>query len=393
MRKFSGAAVTIAAVCCLSAMCLVGCSMSDFTEKFVGQDGPVASSDEGSEDSGDAAAQYTDADLPEYVSGQAVDIEEYNPLDYVTLGEYKGVEVDCRPTEEEIQSEIDMLLESNPKQVKTGTAKEGMKVNIDYSGKHNGKKFDGGTAEGVSITLGDSGMIDGFDEGIIGMKVGEKKDVELTFPEEYPNDPDLAGEKTVFTMKLNYIEEDAVLDDAFVKENTEYNTVAEYKDSIKKELTEANKASVSSEAMKIALDNAKVSDVPKTLLVAEREMTRTQMEAQLQQYGMTLEDMLAQSGQTAEQYEENLLAQARSMAESELILEAIGVTENIDTSQAAVDAYLDEMLQTNGTDIETVKQSYKNVYGDAMPFERYIKESLLYTKVAELVGNAAKILE
>ena len=225
------------------------------------------------------------------------------------------------------------------------------------------------------------------------MKVGEKKDVELTFTEEYPNDPDLAGEKVVFTMKLNYIEEDAELTDDFVKENTDYNTVAEYRDSVKKELTEAKKASVNADALNIALGNAKVNGAPETLLLAEKEMTRTQMEAQLAQYGMNLEDMLSQSGQTMEQYEENLMNQARNMAESELVLEAIGKTENIDTSQAAVDAYLEEMLKANNADLEQVKESYKNVYGDAMPFERYIKESLLYTKVAELVGNAAKIIE
>ena len=390
MKKISGAAVLVAAVCCLSAVCLAGCTMSDFTEKFIGADEPVVKAESENSDT-DAAA--TDTDLPEYVSGQVVQIEEYDPLECVTLGEYKGVEVDCRPSEDEIQAEIDTLLEQNPKQVKTGTAENGMRVNIDYSGKHNGKRFDGGTAEGVSITLGDSGMIDGFDEGIIGMKVGEKKDVELTFPEEYPNSPDLAGEKTVFTMKLNYIEEDAELTDQFVKDNTEYDTVAEYKDSIKKELTEANKAAVNAEALNIAINNSKVNKVPESLLLAEKEMTRAQMESQLSQYGMELEDMLAQSGQTEEQYEENLLNQARAMAESELVLEAIGKTENIDTSQAAVDAYLDEMLTSNGTDIDQVKQSYKNVYGDAMPFERYIKESLLYTKVSELVGAAAKILE
>ena len=388
MRKISGAAVTIAAVCSLSAMCLVGCSMSDFTEKFVGVDEPVVQADSETEDTA-----VVDADLPEYVTGQAVQIEDYDPLDYVTLGEYKGIEVDCRPTDEEIQAEVDTLLNSNPKQIKTGTAEKGMRVNIDYSGKHNGKKFDGGTAEGISITLGDSGMIDGFDDGIIGMKVGEKKDVELTFPEEYPNDPDLAGEKTVFTMKLNYIEEDAELTDDFVKEFTQYDTVTAYKDSIKKELTDAKKATVNAEALNTALGNAKVNGVPETLLLAEKEMTRTQMEAQLAQYGMKLEDMLSQSGQTMDQYEENLLNQARNMAESELILEAIGKTENVDTSQAAVDAYLGEMLQSNNTTLDQVKESYKNVYGDAMPFERYIKESLLYTKVSEIVGNAAKILE
>ncbi|MBR6229552.1 MAG: trigger factor [Eubacterium sp.] len=385
MKKKLGAVMTIAAVCCLSVFFCTGCEMSDFTALFVGDE--TASSGDPDEETGSKSVE-----LPEYVTGQAVEIEEYDATTLVELSEYKGVEVDCTVTDDEVQAEIDTLLDEHKKQVKSGTAENGMSVNIDYSGKLDGKKFDGGTAEDVTIKLGKSGMIPGFDDGIIGMKVGEKKDVELTFPEDYHAE-ELAGKKAVFTMKLNYIEEEPTFDDAFVKKNTDYKTVAEYKDAKKKELFEDKKTTVPSQALQTVLGESKVSSVPPTLLLAEKEMMRSQTLNQVAQYGMTLEDMLEQSGQTEEDFEKYLEMQAQQMAESELILEAIGIKENVDTSKEAVDAYTNEMIEKNDTSLEEVKESYKNFYGDAMPFERYIKESLLYTKVTEIVGDAAKIIQ
>ncbi|HAK57438.1 MAG TPA: trigger factor [Lachnospiraceae bacterium] len=393
MSKRFGAAVTIAAVCVLSAMCLVGCSWGDVAEKFVGADGSAVSG-------GSASGGAVDiGDLPVYVSGQAVEIEPYDVNEIVTLSEYKGVEVDCTVQDSELQEGIDDLIEQHPKQVKTGTAKTGMTVNIDYKGKLNGKAFDGGSAEGTSITLGESGMIPGFDDGIIGMKVGETKDVELTFPEEYPNNEDLAGKKTVFTMKLNYIEEKAEFDDAFVKENTDYKTVDEYKAAKRSELAETKKSAKATTALQKIVSESKVSKVPPTLLVAEREMIRSQMQAQMAQYGMTMDQAMEMQGMTADQFEQNLIGQAQSMAESELIMEAIAVKENIDISDKAVDDYIQQMVsgskdeEGNSITIDKVKENYTSFYGTAMKFERYMRSSLIYTKVSELVGNAAKIIE
>ncbi len=374
--------MTIAAAGVLSVMCLMGCSMSDVTEKFVG----VAS---GSAVSGSGVTGSS----AELVSGQAVDIEEYDALALVELGEYKNVPVDCTVTDDEIQTEIDKLFDEHPKKLKKGTAQNGMKVNIDYSGKLNGKKFDGGTAKGTTIKLGESGMIPGFDDGIIGMKVGEKKDVELTFPEQYENDPDLAGKKTVFTMKLNYIE-DRTLTDDYVKKYTDYKTVAEYKENTKKTLADTKKAAAATTAMEKVAADSKVKSVPDTLLLAEKGMMRSEMENQMAQYGMTIADALAQTGQDEAQFEEYLTEKAKTMCETELIMEAIALKENVDLSQASIDAYLEQMGKNSqdGT-TDSIKKAYNTYYGYAMPFEHYIRSSYIYQKVTEIVGKAAKIIE
>ena len=385
MNKRKGAVMTIAAVAVLSIACLTACSMDDVTEKFIGAASGSAA---------DASASATgSAALPAYVSGQAVDIEEYNVLDLVELGEYKGVPVDCTVTDEEIQGDIDKLLDEHPQKVKEGTAQNGMYVNIDYTGKKDGKKFDGGSAKGTTIKLGESGMIAGFDDGIIGMKVGDKKDVELTFPEDYPNDPDMAGQKVTFTMKLNYIE-DHELNDDYIAKNTDYKTVQEYKDSLKKTLADSKKANKAATAMEQVVSNSKVKSIPPTLLLAEKEMMRSQMENQMAQYGMTIADALAQFGQTAEQFEDYLVEQSKPMAETELIMEAIAIKENIDLSQAKLDAYMEELgKQSSDGTVESIKKAYKEYYGSAMPFERFIRNSYIYKEVSQLVGDAAKITE
>ncbi len=386
MNKRKGAVMTIAAAAVLSIACLTACSMDDFTEKFVGAASGSAVEEQSASATGSAA-------LPTYVSGQAVDIEEYDATELVELGEYKGIPVDCTVTDEEIQGDIDALFDEHPQKIKEGTAENGMSVNIDYSGKLDGKKFDGGTAKGTTIKLGESSMIPGFDDGIIGMKVGEKKDVELTFPEEYPNDPDLAGKKTVFTMKLNYIE-DRTLNDDYIAKNTDYKTVQEYKDSLKKTLRDSKKANAPTTAMEQVVKNSKVKNIPPSLLLAEKEMMRAQMENQMAQYGMSISDALAQFGQTEEQFEDYLVEQAKPMAETELIMEAIALKENIDLSQATIDAYTEDLgKQSSDGTVESIKKAYKEYYGTAMPFEHYIRSSYIYKEVSKLVGDAAKITE
>lgn len=378
--------IVMAVACVLSVMVLAGCSTSDFTEKFVG----VAS---GSAVSGNAG-ELT------YVSGQAVDIEDYDPLQLVKLGEYKGVEVDCTVSDEEVQQQIDELLQANPniKKIKKGTAKEGDKVNIDYSGKLNGKKFDGGTAEDQEITLGQSNMIEGFDDAIIGMKVGEEKDANLTFPDDYHSE-DLAGKDVVFTMKLNYIIEEtpATFDNEFVKKNTDYNTVIEYKSGTKKKLQETKISAVPTEAVSKVIESSTLTKTPQTLLLAEKEMMRAEMENSMKNYGMTLEQALQMYGQTMEQFEETLTKQAETMCKQVIVMEAIAKQENIDTSKAAVDAYINGIIKktSDGEDgsVDKLKESFEAYYGKAMPFDRYMMDSYIYEKVSKLIEENAKVIK
>ena len=370
--------VALAALIVTTATCVVGCSFDEFVSKFTG----AAS---GSAVSGGA--------LPEYVSGQAVEIEEYDALELVELSNYIGVEVDCTVSDEELDAELDNLLAEKPLKIETGTAKNGDKVNIDYSGKKDGKKFDGGTAEDQTITLGESGFIDGFDDAVIGMKVGEKKDAHLKFPDDY-HDEKLAGKKVIFTIKLNYIAGvKNMVDDEYIKKNTDYKTLDEWKTETKKSLAETKKSSAAVTATGKVLDESKVKSVPPTLLLAEKEMTRASFMAQIAQYGVDLDTALQMQGKTKEVFEDELLKQAQKTCEAELICEAIIEKENLDVSDAAVQKYIDDMVAQSGNTLDTIKQNFQNAYGTAMTFEDYMKTAYEYNTVSEFIGKNAKIIE
>ena len=169
-------------------------------------------------------------------------------VDYgkVTLGKYKGIEIevsDPAVTDAEVESRIQSALSTSPNRVSiTGRDKveNGDLVNIDFEGKMDGKTFDGGTFNGYELTIGSGSFIEGFEEQVIGMKKGETKDINLTFPDPYPNKPDYAGKPVVFKVKVNdiYTEEPAEFNNAWVERVTEgkQKTTEEYRAAVKEEL-------------------------------------------------------------------------------------------------------------------------------------------------------------
>ena len=149
----------------------------------------------------------------------------YDPSDYVTLGKYKNIEVEKSVSDSDVQSALDsMIAAGDEKEVKSSdtVVKKNQLINFDYEGKVNGKAFDGGTAESQFLRVGSGKMIDGFEDALVGMKVGEKKDAKVTFPKDY-RETSLAGKEAVFTLKVNYIYKEAT--DALVaKLDSTYNT-------------------------------------------------------------------------------------------------------------------------------------------------------------------------
>ena len=162
-------------------------------------------------------------------------------LGTVELGEYKGVKVNMPEvlvTDAEVDSRINQVLSQNPKEDEVDRpAAEGDVVNIDYVGTKDGVEFEGGSAKDFDLTLGSGSFIDGFEDGLIGVKKGDKKELDLTFPETY-QEKSLAGQPVVFTVTVNAVKEkkDAVLDDEFVQRVSDYKTVDEYKESIRADL-------------------------------------------------------------------------------------------------------------------------------------------------------------
>ena len=159
---------------------------------------------------------------------------------YVTIGEYKGLTLDrasVTVTDDDVQAEIDYNLEEKGTEVNDGTVEEGDSVTINFTGTIDGKEFDGGSAEDYDLVIGEGGMIDGFEDGIIGMKKGETKELDLTFPDDYYEES-VAGKPVAFKVTLQKFTRPSELNDEWVAANTEYKTVDEYRAAVKKELEE-----------------------------------------------------------------------------------------------------------------------------------------------------------
>lgn len=288
---------------------------------------------------------------------------------YVTLGDYKGLEVEysCSQTEltdEDIQSKISENLQEFATKVtdKKYKAQSGDTVNIDYKGLKDGKAFDGGTAEGYDLELGSNTFIDGFEEGLIGCKTGEKKDLNLTFPENY-SEESLAGKDVVFKVTVNSITTTPKVDeltDEFVAEKIEgYSTVSEYKESVKKELQEELDKSVETTkedaAWEKVTSNAKVKEYPEedvNELVKQMEDSYTQYASY---YGLELDDFIKQTGSTREEFDEEVEEGAKKEVASRLIAQAIADKEKISISddeyKQGVQDYMKEYQYSSEEDL------------------------------------------
>lgn len=371
---------TVVALLFIVTAVLTGCSWSEFKAKITGNDSA----------SGTAVTQNA--------SGPVV-IEDYNVDDCITLGTYKGVDVDCTVSDSELQSEIDTFLSNHVKEtkIKSGTVASGTSINIDFTGKVDGKEFDGGSAQEYEVVAGNSGFIDGFDEGMIGMKVGQTKDLKLKFPDNYTPNAKLSGKDVVFTVKINYIVKTSKrkFNDAFVKNYSDdgYKTVSEYKEKTLEKLKKDKISNAGSTALGTVMQSATVKKLPDTLKEAYRKYYDQLTKAQIKSYygeSADFETILAGQGMTKEQYEQQLSLAAESYAKQQLVCEAIAAKEGIKVTDDAVKAFVKE--QSN-TDYETGKKQYETNFGTdaAMTYDQMNKTYYLITKVMEFLKDNANI--
>lgn len=352
---------------------LTGCSWEQFRAKFTGED-------------------------LSGVTGSAIEIEDYDAEECVTVPEYKGVEVDCSVSDEELEAEINSFLAENSseKKVKKGKCKEGDSVNIDFVGKIDGEAFDNGSATDQTITLGASGYIPGFDDGVIGMKVGETKDIDVTFPEDYGNE-ELNGKPAVFTITLNYISETVTpkLTDKLVAKTTDYKTADEYKESVQEKLKQEKKDAAGETAYAEIEEKAEVKKYPETLV----ESCKLQLDAYYkymatQQYGYSdFKSFLDAVQMSQEAYEETLLTSAQSIAKTQLLTEAIAARENISVTDEEVAAEIASIAQQSGQEESVLRENFTGLYENAITIERYYNTVLLSNKVIDLIGENVKIVE
>lgn len=340
------------------------------------------------------SAKFTGVDKSYVPSFQ----KDYDVEECVTLPQYKGIEVDCKISDEDIDAVIssDLSAHSTENKITEGTCKSGDTVNIDYEGKIDGTAFDGGTAEDQTITLGQSGYIDGFDDGVIGMKVGETKDLKLKFPDDYHKD-DLKGKNVVFTVKLNYMSETIVpeLNEEFVTANTDYKTVDEYREGKRQELLKDKKDQAAQEAYAEVEEKAEVKQYPESLIeICSSQLDSYYRNYMAPQYGFSdFNTFLEQMNMTEDTYKQSLKQAAEGIAKTQLVTGAIAAKEGIEVTDEEVKEQIDTAVSQSGQEESELRKSFEELYGTVITLEEYYWVTLITNKVIDFVGENAKLIE
>ena len=293
----------------------------------------------------------------------------------VTLGEYKGITVKktIEPvTDEDVEKEIQTALEDYPVEVNNRSVQEGDTVDIDYVGRIDGEEFEGGSDTGFDLQLGSHSFIDGFEDGLIGVKPGEKKTLNLKFPDDYKTNPDLSGKAVVFDVTVNYIEGDDIvpeLTDDFVKglSITDVSTVDEYRAYVKSQL-QTNKeseaeSSKQKELLQQAVDNAEIKELPEELVTEYSAQYTSYYQQYASYFGMEFSDFLTQyMNQTEDDFNKDAADYGKQVAGNMLVVCAIAKAEKIDP-----DALYDEKVaqyakQSGYSDVATLEKDYSQKY-------------------------------
>lgn len=272
----------------------------------------------------------------------------------VTLGDYKSIEVEkveYNVTDEILANELKKVQESNGRIIDAGdrAVQDGDILTIDFEGSVDGVLFEGGTAEDQKLEIGSNTFIPGFEEQLTGKKLGEEVEVKVTFPEEY-HEESLMGKEAIFKVKINEIKEKELpeLDDELAKDVSEFDTLEEYKASIKENLEKEMKR-----REKIELENKVIDevvamselDVPEGLIKSQLETEVGEFDYQLRSQGIDLEQYLGMTGTTMEDIQEQLRPMAIKRVTADLVLEAIAKEENIEVSDEDIDNELNKMAK------------------------------------------------
>ncbi len=314
----------------------------------------------------------------------------------VGLGEYKGIEVkkvEYNVTEEDVENEIKQMQEKNARLVtiEDRAVEEKDTAVIDFEGFIDNEPFEGGKGEDYSLEIGSGQFIPGFEEQLIGKNTGEEIDVNVTFPEEYQAE-ELAGKPAVFKVKINQIKfkELPELDDEFVKDVSEFDTLDELKEDINKRLTEEaeNKAKNEKENAVIdrILENVTV-DLPEVMIENQINSMTRDFDMRLQSQGMNLDQYLQFTGSDLNQFKEQFKDQAEKQVKTTLVLEKISKLENVEVSDEDVEENIKKLAENYKMEVEKVKKLYRPEDLEAM------KNDLAISKTVEMLVDGAKVVE
>jgi len=310
---------------------------------------------------------YPEWDIKEIGNGvDVVAVATVTVKPEVKLGDYKGLKVEAlstEVTEDDIKAEIDELLKSNAEMVvKDGAVENGDTAVIDYEGFNDGVAFEGGKGENHSLEIGSNSFIPGFEEQVIGMNVGDEKDINVTFPEQYHSE-ELAGAPVVFKVKLHEVKARQLpeLDDEFVKDldREEIETVDALKSDINEKLTQSKKDAaenhVASSVIEQAVENAEF-EIPEIMFENEVDRMVQELEQRYQSQGVSLDIYLQFTGSDMEGLRAQLLEQATERVSQTLVIEAIVKAESMDVSEVELDEELTKMAEMYQMEIADLKK-------------------------------------
>ncbi len=310
----------------------------------------------------------------------------------VELGKYKGIEIkkiEYNVTDKDIDHEISHMVEKNARliNIEDRPVESGDTTVIDFEGYVDGKAFEGGKAENHELVIGSNTFIPGFEDQIIGMKIDEEKDINVTFPEEYFS-KDLAGKEATFKVKLHEIKKKELpeIDDEFAKDVSEFDTLKELKDSIKEKLEEENaskaKYETEEEAIKAVCDNTQI-DIPSGMIETEIDNMVKDIEQRLSYQGLSLKQYLQMINKTDADMRKEFEEQAERSVKSRLVLEAVIKAEKIEASEDDVKAKLEEMAKNYGKKPEELEANES--------LKLYITENIKTENAIKFIVDNAKI--
>ena len=311
----------------------------------------------------------------------------------VTLGDYKGVEVpktEITVTDEDVEAELKKEQEKNSRtiSVEDRAAQLNDIVTIDFEGSVDGVPFDGGQATEYPLTLGSNTFIPGFEEQLVGSKVGDDVDVKVTFPEEYQA-KELAGKEAIFKCAVKKIEAKELpeLDDDFAKDVSEFDTLAEYKEHVKTNLEDkkANEAKRAKEdaAVDKAIENAQM-DIPEAMLMTQCRQMLDDFSRRMQSQGLSMEQYFQFTGMTADKMMEDMKPQALKRIQTRLVLEKVAEVENIQPTEEEVNEEISKMAEAYKMEADKLKELLGERELEQM------KKDMAVQKAVTVIADAAK---
>jgi trigger factor len=310
----------------------------------------------------------------------------------VTLGKYKGIElkkVEYNVSDEDVNHELEHIAEHNARlvSVEDRAVENGDITIIDFEGFIDGKAFEGGKAENHELEIGSGKFIPGFEEQIKGMKIDEDRDIKVTFPKDYPA-KELEGKEAIFKIKLHEIKKKELpeINDEFAKDASEFDTLDEWKKSIREKLEKANTSKAKFETEDNAIEEvckASKVDIPSGMIETQIDNMEQDISSRLSYQGMKLDQYLQMIGKTKQEFRDEYKEEAEKQVKRNLVLEAIMKDAEIEATKEEAETKIKEMADIYGKKEEEIKENAQLI--------KYVEESIKTEKTIQYIVDNAKI--